>query len=130
MAAITVLPAEDRPARVQALVQQILKSAAPDVALDDLQKALLQWGTAGPDEVVALLTCLPASAGIRPEIAKVAVTRLEKAADKPSERLLRILALLDRHGLAPGTGPLAGIRAADRDIHDFIEAARSNRIAG
>ena len=129
VAAITVLPAEDRPARVQALVQQILKSAAPDVALDDLQKALLQWGTAGPDEVVALLTCLPASAGIRPEIAKVAVTGLEQATDKPSERLLRILALLDQHGLAPETGPLAGIRAADRDIHDFIEAARSNRIA-
>ena len=129
VAAITALPPQDRPARVQALVQQILKSAASDVALDDLQRALLQWDAAGPDEVIALLSYLPASAGVRPEIAKVAVARLETVADKPSERMLKILALLDLRGLAPESGPLANVLAADRDVQAFIEAVRSNRIA-
>ena len=40
------LAARRPPSPSQALSQQILKSATPDVALDDLQKALLEWGTA------------------------------------------------------------------------------------
>ena len=128
VAAITALPPKDRAARVQVLVQQILKSATPDAALDDLQKALLQWDAAGPDEVIALLDALPASAGVRPEIAKVAVTRLEKAASKPTRRMLKILAVLDERRLAPESGPLANVLAADRSVDAFIAGATSHHI--
>lgn len=128
VAAITALPEPDRPARVKVLVQQILKSAAPDPALDDLQGALLQWNAAGPHEVVALLEVLPDSAGIRPEIARVAVARLEKAADKPSRRMLKVLAALDKRRLAPESGPLTGVLAADRNVDAFIEGTRSHHI--
>ena len=42
------------------------------------------WDVAGPDEVIALLTSPPVTP-IRPEIAKVAVARLEKSAGRPSD---------------------------------------------
>ena len=83
---------------------------------------------AGPDEVIALLDALPASAGVRPEIAKVAVTRLEKAASKPTRRMLKILAVLDERRLAPESGPLANVLAADRSVDAFIAGRPSHRI--
>ena len=129
VASITDLPAEDRPARVRAVVEQILRSAAADAVLVDLQRALLQWDAADPREVIALLGRLPASVRIRPDIAKIAVRRLEKTADKPTERMLSILVLLDRHRLAPESGPLASVLAANRDVNSFIDAAGADRIA-
>jgi hypothetical protein len=128
-AAIAAAPSDDRPGRVQALVERILKSPTPDIALDHLQEAFLQWDIAGSREIIALLMCLPTSVRIRPEIAKVAVARLEKAADKPSERMLKILSLLDEHRLVPESGPLSRVLTADRDVHAFVERARSPRIA-
>ena len=73
------------------------------------------------DEVVALLVSLPDSVGIRPEIAEVAVARLEKAADKPSAAACsRSSRLLDNRRLAPESGPLvrrAGGRPGCPCIH-------------
>ena len=129
VAAITLSPADEGPVRVRGLVQQVLGSPAPGTALDTLQRALVMWDVAGPDEVIALLTSLPPATAIRPEIAKVAVARLEKSAGRPSELLLKILALLDSCGLAPESGPLADVLRADRDIAEFVKAARSNQIA-
>jgi hypothetical protein len=129
VAAITVLPLQDRPARVRTLLEQIMKSPTAATAALGLQQALLEWGAAGPDEALQVLIFLPASIEVRPEIADLGVARLEKMAGKPTERMLDILAVLDRRRLAPRSGPLADLMTGDRHVMAFIEATRSARIA-
>ena len=66
-------------------------------------------GHGGPDEVVALLTYLPAfgrdSAGDR----EGRRGQPGKGSRQAQRAHAGILASLDRHGLAPETGPLAGL---------------------
>ncbi|MGH3187314.1 MAG: hypothetical protein ACRDPY_20930 [Streptosporangiaceae bacterium] len=125
-AAMARLPSGKRRQRLAALLQRAAWDAE---AAAGLQEALLAWHAVGPAEAELILDYLPASAGILPGIAAQAFVQLERMGAKPSEHMLDMLASLDRHRLAPATGPYAELLAADHDVMAFVDASRTEKFA-
>jgi len=128
-AAIANRPSRERPAQLDAVLSLLRQSPSLDAAAVGLQQALIEWRAAGPDEADLIITRLPGQVKIVREIADIALARLVREADDPTEHTLDVLAGLDRHGLRPGSGPLADLLAADRDVSAFIEATRTSEFA-
>lgn len=123
-AAIADRPSRDRPAQLDALLDQLLQSRSIDASAIGLQQALVEWGAVGPDEADLIITQLPEWIAVLPEIVRVAMLRLE--AEDPSERMLNVLSSLDGRKIALPSDSLADLLAADRDIRAFLEATRTN----
>jgi hypothetical protein len=116
--------APDRALRVRALLERVVRSQEAA----GVQQALIAWNAVGPAEAAAVLTCLPGSVEIEPEIAKIASEQLARKSAKPDPEMLDLLASLDQRGLAPKSGRLARLLAADRHVRAFTEGAVDNRI--
>lgn len=125
-AAMAGLPGGKRLAQLAALLQQAGLTAQ---AATGLQRALLAWDAVGPAEAELILDYLPGPAEILPGIAALASAQLERMADRPSEHMLDLLANLDRHRLAPASGPYAELLLSDRHVLAFIDATRTDRFA-
>jgi hypothetical protein len=127
VAAIATTPGQQRPPELRALLERIMESPDHGRAVTDVQRALLAWDAIGPAEAIVVLTCLPESTAVEPEIAEIVSAELRRRAGSPDERLLDLLGRLDRRGQAPATDPLRGLRDADRDVQSFIEITREGR---
>ena len=125
-AAMARLPSGRRQQRLAALLHQVAWTTETAAGL---QEALLAWQAVGPAEAELILDYLPASAEIQRGIAAQAFVQLERMGARPSARMLDMLAILDRHRLAPATGPYAELLAADRDVMAFVDATRSDKFA-
>jgi len=123
-AAIADRPPRERSAQLDAVLDLLLRSEAPDTSAVALQQALAEWGAIGPDEADLLITRLPERITIVPEVVTMAVARLET--EDVSEHTLEILASLDRRQIVFRSGSLAALLAADRDVRAFLEATRTN----
>jgi len=93
-----------------------------------LQRALLDWRAVDEKAAFVILAGLPESIGVSPEVAGYASRYLARLSDKPDVKLLGLLARLDRQGLVPSSGPLAGLVAADRSVRSFIGRTAEDRL--
>ena len=109
-------------------IRQLGDPAAASRATAGLQRALIDWDLVDPDLAIMITTRLPGSAGVEPTIAAFASEWLERTAKKPDQRLLEMLADLDRHGWKPATPRLAKLLESDKDVREFAERARGTRI--
>jgi GTPase-associated protein 1, N-terminal domain type 2/GTPase-associated protein 1, middle domain len=128
-AAVATAPAWRRPAELRALLERMDGLPDPAAGQAAVQAALLGWDAVGPDEAFAVLDSLHGSAAIDPQIVDIAYAELHRRAHQPDERLLDLLADLDRHGLARLDGALASLRADDKLVSAFVEATRDGRQA-
>ena len=128
VAGAAALPTRQRAPTLRALLGQIMRLPVGAEGIAAMQRALVEWGAIGPAEASEVLACLPESIAVDPAIARIASDELLRRAGKPDPRVLDLLAILDRRGLAPEAAPLAALRAGDRDVQVFIETARDHRI--
>jgi hypothetical protein len=132
---IAALPRTERGTRLRALLTSIAAqarspgtAAAAAAGSAGLQRALIQWDAVDGEVAVGLLTGLPDTLDIEPEICDRAMERLARMSDRPSRTLVEALAGLDGRGLAPQSGPLAKVLEADRYVRTFIGRAVENRV--
>ncbi len=93
-----------------------------------LQRALLDWRAVDERAAFVILTGLPESVGVSPEVAGYACRYLARLSDKPDVKLLGLLARLDRQGLVPSSGSLAGLVAADKSVRSFVQRTAEDRL--
>jgi GTPase-associated protein 1, N-terminal domain type 2/GTPase-associated protein 1, middle domain len=93
-----------------------------------LQRALIQWDAVDGEVAVGLLSGLPDSLDVEPEISDRAVERLARMSDRPSRALVELLVGLDKRGRAPTSGPLVKVLQADRYVRTFTSRAVENRL--
>ena len=124
---IRALPADQRQARLAALLTQARNSPAAEAAMADLQRVLIEWRALGPGEAILLLPALPGAVPVTAEVVQTAVDEIRHVAARPTAGTLDALNSLDRRGLAPQGKPFADLLAADADVLGFVEATRSAR---
>jgi len=127
VAAIRALSAEQRQARLSALLAQARYGPGTEAALAGVQQVLLEWRALGPAEAILLLPALPDAVPIAQDVAGTAVGEISRLAAHPTSGVLDALYALHRRGLAPGGKPFADLLAADADVRGFVEATRSPR---
>ena len=124
---IRALPADQRQARLAALLTQARNSPAAEAAMADLQRVLIEWRALGPGEAILLLPALPGAVPVTAEVVQTAVDEIRHVAARPTAGTLDALNSLHRRGLAPQGKPFADLLAADADVLGFVEATRSAR---
>src|SRR5208282_2187101 len=66
VAGIRVLPADQRQARLAALLAQARNGPAAEAAMAGLQRVLIEWRALGPGEAILLLPALPGTVPVAP----------------------------------------------------------------
>jgi hypothetical protein len=127
IAGIRALPADQRQARLAALLAQAGNNPATEAAMAGLQQVLLEWRALGPGEALLLLPALPGAVPVAPEVVEIAADEIRRVAAQPAAGTLDALGALHRRGLAPREKPFADLLAADADVWGFVEATRSAR---
>jgi hypothetical protein len=93
-----------------------------------LQQALLDWRAVDERVAFVILSGLPGSVDVSPEVAGHASRYLARLSAKPTAPLLGLIARLDRQGLIPSPGPLARLAAADRSVRSFVRRTAEDRL--
>lgn len=88
-----------------------------------LQQALVQWQAVDAELAVTILTELPESLPVLPEISELAAQQLAHMSEKPTPELLDLLGRLAQSGKAPAKGRLADLVKQDRRVREFGERA-------
>jgi len=125
VAAIRALPAEQRQARLSALLAQARYGPEAEAALAGVQQVLLEWRALGPGEALLLLPALPDAVPVAQDVVDTAAGEISRVAARPTAGALDALVALHRRGLAPRGKPFADLLAADDDVRGFVEATRS-----
>lgn len=92
-----------------------------------LQRALMEWNAVDGEVALTVLTELPDELSAEPAFSALAAEQLSRLSEKPSRKLLDLLARLDRQGKAPTSGRLAGLLASDKQVRTFIRRAHEER---
>jgi GTPase-associated protein 1, N-terminal domain type 2/GTPase-associated protein 1, middle domain len=124
-AGMRTLSAEQRRARLAALLAQAGNGPRAEATLDGLQQVLLDWGTLGPGEALLLLPALPDAVPVAQAVVDTAVGEIGRVAVHPTTGALDALEALQRRGLIPRGKPFADLLAADANVRKFVEATRS-----
>jgi hypothetical protein len=122
----------ERLARLLATIAEAAKSPAPGgaaVAAAELQRALVEWNAIDGEVAVMLLTELPDTITVQPTVSARAAAQLATMTEKPSPRLLDLLARLDKQGKAPPSRGLADLLESDKCVRSFIRRAADERTA-
>jgi hypothetical protein len=114
-------------ARIAQAAQSPAGAATAAIEAAGLQRALIEWGAIDGDVAITMLTELPGSVSIEPAISSRAAEELATLSEKPSRKLLDLLARLDEQGKAPSSGALAGLLEADKGVRGFIRRAHEER---
>jgi hypothetical protein len=126
-AAFGALPVGQRPARLQLLLERAMSSSAPAAAVSGIQRALADWEALGPAEALGVLVTVPDSLPIETEIFDLAMDEVQRHAARPTARMLDALAVIQRRKYPRMKAPLSTLLTADRQVADFVRAARSVR---
>lgn len=127
IAAIRELGSEQRLSQLSALIQQALRGENPGDAIAGIQRALIEWQALGPAEALLVLPALPGSVRVAPAVIDKALDEIDRAAARPTPRVLDALGVLDRRRLVPPEQPFTGLLAADRVVLGFIRATTTAR---
>jgi GTPase-associated protein 1 len=92
-----------------------------------LQRALVQWRAVDAEAAVTILTELPDSLPVLPEISEQAARQLANMSEKPTPELLDLLGRLDQSGKAPSTGRLGRLVKEDRLVRAFSQRALEDK---
>jgi GTPase-associated protein 1, N-terminal domain type 2/GTPase-associated protein 1, middle domain len=126
-AAIHALPPAERKERLLPLLAQVARLPAASAA--GLQQELIRWKAVNAELALIIVTELPRSVGVEPEIAKLAAEQLDRMTTKKvTADLLDQLAGLEKGGQAPPSGRVAKLLAADKNIRTFAACAVDKRI--
>jgi len=93
-----------------------------------LQRALLDWRAVDERAAFAMLSGLPGSIAVLPEVAEYAASYMARLSARPTAELLDLIARLDRQGLVPSPGPLARLAAADRSVRSFVRRTTEGQL--
>jgi hypothetical protein len=127
IAALRELPSKQRPVRLSELLGQARNSVRPAATIAAIQRALIEWEALGPAEASQVLTALPDSVPVAPELLEIMMDELERSAGRPTGPMLDALGVLDRRRLAPSAHPFPSLLAADREVTRFIEATHTTQ---
>jgi hypothetical protein len=124
-AALRSVPADQRSARLSALLRHAEASRDPAGAIACLQQACVEWGALGPAEALRLICALPSTVPVAQGALDVAGPEIRRRADRPTVLVLDALGVLHRRGLVPVEPPYGELLAADRVVLGFVQATRT-----
>jgi hypothetical protein len=101
--------------------------AAAGTASAALQRTLVQWRAVDAEVAVTIVTQVPDSLEVLPEISDEAAKRLEHMSQKPTRELLDLLGRLDASGKAPPDGRLGRLVKNDQLVRAFLRRALDER---
>jgi GTPase-associated protein 1, N-terminal domain type 2/GTPase-associated protein 1, middle domain len=127
VAGIRTLSAEQRRARLSALLAQAGNGPGAEQVLAGLQQVLIEWRALGPDEALLLLPALPDTVPPAQDVVDAVAGEISRLAAHPTRGTLDALRALHRRGLAPGGRPFADLLQADAEVQGFVDATRSAR---
>lgn len=127
---IAEAPRGGRTGRLRGLLSHVAELARSPAGATDaaaasaaLQRALVQWRAVDAEVAVAILTELPDSLPVLPEISEQGVGQLAHMSEKPTLELLDLLGRLDQSGKAPADGRLGSLVKHDRLVRAFCHRA-------
>jgi GTPase-associated protein 1, N-terminal domain type 2/GTPase-associated protein 1, middle domain len=128
LAAIAAMPGGRRTPALRELLEKIMSFSRPGGAVARVQRALLDWDAVGPAEALEILACVQEPLPLDPQVARIAEDDLVRQAARPDRKLLDTLATLEHRGIPPTADVLVALRASDRDVKIFLDAADDSRM--